>query len=849
MVFYYNLPEVSKNFQLTLSLQDMRSIFTGSINTWNDVRIRHKNPVCQWAKFYVFLTDLPVLQRPISLIVRDDHCQSNFALSSLLTNYSSIWKQTYGTITSLRGLNASVNMTLYRTVSSFGEFSLLNSLPYSVTYSLDANPTFPTISFQLSYGNIVNPTDYCYKSEMSNHYPFAFNRYVIIKKDLDIEPYNISLQRKDPLQQLSAACRLQVELYRFLDWLRGSTRAREILASFGLCQIAGSYPTSDLSEMTCLNKNDLVVSAVQLFREKMHFETAKWEDGDDNDEQKDFIFTSCAAITILLVVSIILIRYFRSHHRPFSEYLIDIEQMGSPDRSTSLKSSPDIYKIKNTAFLDYALGINKEHIGGNAHAIYKNIRKSATNAWVYADAILSTAPVYRVFKNEEVLLKPTNIPTTFEFSEKRRVILRKYIEADHENVVRFYGMAKSSAENYKLKRNGFANRWKKMRRTQRDGDLKTQGYSESDFVLPWIYYVIVEPCVRGSLFELLHSGQFEISQPMKLTIASDIASGMAYLHSRKLVHGNLSSLTCLLDSRWVIKIARWQDIKEFIQTESKGSKCILKNTSQRHVKVCWDPEYLRLVWRSPAQLKYFITTHGSITLSIGRRADRMRSTEHIFSKRDHAEGRKNRTPENLEMGIEETSGTEHKSMECDVYSFGVILTEIWNLEVPFQTQLTTFEHECQLAEAICNKVYQLSTSPNMPSKIRDLTESCIDHCDQKRPSFRDILKTMASLVSKDRSLAHHMLRAAIVRLNDLDLTLVLRERGNTLVKSQLCHKLDQLFSPTYSTKLISGSTPVPNSISGCVLPPKNAILAVVTLDASFLQTAATCDENSVSKLC
>nr|CUU99290.1 hypothetical transcript [Hymenolepis microstoma] len=834
LVFYYNLPEVSENFQLILSLHDIKAIFTGTINTWDDVRIRHKNP------------DLPVIQQPIILIVRDDHCQANFALSHLLTNYSSIWRQTYGSITSLRDFNASINMTLYRTVSPSGEFSLLNSLPYSMAYSLDTNPAFSTISFQLSDGNVVNPTNYRYKSEISNQYPFTFNRYVIIKKDLDIEPYNISLQRKDPLQQLSAACRLQVELYRFLNWLRGSQRAEEILASFGLRQLDGSYPASNLSEMTCSNKNDSVVSAVHLFSEKMLLETAKWkiEDG-DNNEHKDLIFTSCAAITIILVVSLILFRYFRSHHRPFSEYLIGIDQMGSPDRSTMLESSPDVYKIKNTAFLEYALGINKEHIGGNAHAISKNIKKSATNTWVYADAILSTAPVSRVFKNEEVLLKPTNIPTTFELSEKGRVTLQKYIEVDHENVVRFYGMAKSSTKNCRLKRNALANRWKKMRRTQRGGVLKTQGYSESDFVLPWIYYVIVEPCVRGSLFELLHSGQFEISQPMKLTIASDIASGMAYLHSRKLVHGNLSSLTCLLDSRWVIKIARWHDVKEFVQTECIGSKGIVKNTSQCHLKVCWHPDYLRLVWRSPAQLKNFITTHGSITLSSGRHADRMRLTEHVFSKRDHTEGRKNRAPDNLEIGTEETSGSEYKSMECDVYSFGVILTEIWNLEVPFQIQLTAFGHECQLAEAICNKVCQLSISPNMSSKIRDLTESCIDHSEQKRPSFRAILKTMASLVPKDRSLAHHMLRAAMVRLNDLDSTLVLRERDNALVKSQLCHKLDQLFSPNYSMKVIGGGSSVPHAINGCVIPPKNAILAVVTLDTSFLQTAATFDENSV----
>lgn len=621
-------------------------------------------------------------------------------------------------MTSLRDFNATDDMTLYRTVSSSGEFSLLSSIPYSMAYFLATIPSFPTISFQLSNGNIMNPADYSFEDGNSNQYPFSFNLYAIIKKDLDVEPYNISLRRKDPLQRFSAPCRLQVELYRFLDWLKGSTCAEEVLASFGLRQINDIHPSSNLSEMTCLNKNNLVVSAVQLYSEEMHFETEAWDDDDDADrEYRDIIFTSCATIVILLVVFIILFRYFRSHNHKFSEYLIDIGQMDSPDRSVTLENSPDIYKIKNTAFLEYTLGTNKEHNG----AISKNIKKGSTNAWVYADAILSTAPVNRVFKNVDVLLKPTNIPSIMGFSEKRMVTLQEYTEVDHENVVRFYGMAKCSAENCKHKRNRLAHQLKKLRRTQCGGGLKTQGYSESDFVLPWIYYMIVEPCIRGSLFELLHSGQYEISQPMKLTLASDIASGMAYLHSRKIIHGNLSSLTCLLDSRWVIKISRWQHVKELIQTEGIGCKCILKNTSQRHLKVCWHPECLRLVWKSPAQLKSFITTHGCTTLSTDHHADQIRKMEHIFSKKDHTDGRKSRTPDNTEIGVEETFGIEYKSVACDVYSFGVILTEIWNLEVPFHTALTAFEHEYQLAEAICNKVYQLSISINMPSKVNNLS--------------------------------------------------------------------------------------------------------------------------------
>lgn len=36
--------------------------------------------------------------------------------------------------------------------------------------------------------------------------------------------------------------------------------------------------------------------------------------------------------------------------------------------------------------------------------------------------------------------------------------------------------------------------------------------------------------------------------------ARDIARAMSYLHSKKIVHGRLSSRTCVLDEDWVIKV-------------------------------------------------------------------------------------------------------------------------------------------------------------------------------------------------------------------------------------------------------------------------------------------------------
>ena len=41
----------------------------------------------------------------------------------------------------------------------------------------------------------------------------------------------------------------------------------------------------------------------------------------------------------------------------------------------------------------------------------------------------------------------------------------------------------------------------------------------------------------------------------RLSFATDIARGMAYLHQHKVFHGRLHSRNCVIDDRWVCKIS------------------------------------------------------------------------------------------------------------------------------------------------------------------------------------------------------------------------------------------------------------------------------------------------------
>ena len=65
---------------------------------------------------------------------------------------------------------------------------------------------------------------------------------------------------------------------------------------------------------------------------------------------------------------------------------------------------------------------------------------------------------------------------------------------------------------------------------------------------------IYEYCFRGTLKKLLEDSEVDLDWIFKLSFLLDIAEGMRYLHSRKVVHGRLSTACCLINDQWSVKI-------------------------------------------------------------------------------------------------------------------------------------------------------------------------------------------------------------------------------------------------------------------------------------------------------
>ena len=71
--------------------------------------------------------------------------------------------------------------------------------------------------------------------------------------------------------------------------------------------------------------------------------------------------------------------------------------------------------------------------------------------------------------------------------------------------------------------------------------------------IPYVY-ILTEYCPKGSLYDVLQNDDIPLNWSFRISFATDIARGMAYMHSRKLYHGRLKSSNCCIDDRWTIKI-------------------------------------------------------------------------------------------------------------------------------------------------------------------------------------------------------------------------------------------------------------------------------------------------------
>lgn len=81
-------------------------------------------------------------------------------------------------------------------------------------------------------------------------------------------------------------------------------------------------------------------------------------------------------------------------------------------------------------------------------------------------------------------------------------------------------------------------------------------------------HLVTEFIPGGSLKELIHDSDFVLPWEQRILFAKDIACGMAYLHSKNIIHRDLNSLNCLVREDKTVIVADF-GLARIIQSPTK----------------------------------------------------------------------------------------------------------------------------------------------------------------------------------------------------------------------------------------------------------------------------------------
>ncbi|XP_076296044.1 atrial natriuretic peptide receptor 1 isoform X2 [Lasioglossum baleicum] len=162
----------------------------------------------------------------------------------------------------------------------------------------------------------------------------------------------------------------------------------------------------------------------------------------------------------------------------------------------------------------------------------------------------------RIYKNSKVAVK--FVPRQkVDLSRPLLLELKKMKDLQHDHLVRFYGAC----------------------------------------VEPPNCCLLTEYCPRGSLQDVLVNEKIKLDPVFRVSLIHDIIRGMAYLHASEVKsHGNLNSYNCVVDSRFVLKIADFglHELRSRISSNEDPDDAVYQR------KQLWTaPELLRMARRPP----------------------------------------------------------------------------------------------------------------------------------------------------------------------------------------------------------------------------------------------------------
>ncbi|XP_062591697.1 atrial natriuretic peptide receptor 2-like [Saccostrea cucullata] len=199
-------------------------------------------------------------------------------------------------------------------------------------------------------------------------------------------------------------------------------------------------------------------------------------------------------------------------------------------------------------------------------------------------------------------------------------------------------------------------------------------------------YLIGEYCRKGSLADVLQDNKITMTADFKMALALDICQGMNYLHHHHVTHGNLKARVCFVDCKWTVKVGDWEFLKVLTLNNENDAMAIADMHADDSQSQCsWE------FWVAPEVLRA-----------------------------------------NYKCRI---------THECDVYSFAIVLQEIYSQEEPYTEHLGTTSN-ADIIHAIYSSNLRPKIQLDIPVAIRQIMEIAWTDNPVSRPSFDQILKLM-----------------------------------------------------------------------------------------------------------
>ncbi|KAK2156212.1 hypothetical protein LSH36_219g04001 [Paralvinella palmiformis] len=222
------------------------------------------------------------------------------------------------------------------------------------------------------------------------------------------------------------------------------------------------------------------------------------------------------------------------------------------------------------------------------------------------------------------------------------------------------------------------------------------------------HFIVSDYCSKGSLGQMLKDKKLNLTNDFKFELSLDVANGLTFLHSKDIVHGHLRSTNCLLDLRWTVKISDWEYFRLHQKIDKKTPFSLLRSQTV----IDNGQSEIQDLWTAPEILK--------------------------------------------------SGHNQNPTFSSDVFSFSIILFEIYSRKTPYTEYLNELPVS-QILKSITKQGLRPRDDCYIPDPIRSIMSQAWSDDVHKRPTIDQVVKLLRGLNSSRKSAVNTMLEVTEIR--------------------------------------------------------------------------------------